>query len=46
MKLKNQRIATAFQSLPQNAAELRALPEASLASPYGPCAPMSKIPGR
>jgi len=35
---KNKRVTVTFQSLPQSAAELQALPQASLASPYGTAA--------
>ena len=35
---KNQRITVTFQALPQSAAELQALPQADLASPYGTAA--------
>ncbi|MDR2688102.1 MAG: hypothetical protein LBB75_10140, partial [Oscillospiraceae bacterium] len=36
--LKNRRVTIAFQSLPKSAAELQALPEASLASPHATAA--------
>ena len=36
--LKNKRVAITFQALPRSAAELQALPQASLASPYGTAA--------
>jgi len=36
--LRNKRVTITFESLPQNVAELQALPQASLASPYGTAA--------
>jgi len=35
---KNKRVTVTFQSLPQSVADLQALPQASLASPYGTAA--------
>jgi hypothetical protein len=35
---RNKRVTVIFQALPQNVAELQALPQASLASPYGTAA--------